>query len=364
MFCYIHIPFCETKCSYCRFVSMSNYTQLQIQLYVESLCKQIQNPTFLDELKIERVHLGKPLSSVYFGWGTPSILSNLQLKQIVDACRNTYWFSGNIEITLESTPQNITLANINSWKKMWVTRISLWVQSLNNKTLAEIGRYKKQHVLNALSRLEKTNFQNVSIDFIIGLPYVKKWELAQDIELLLVRFSCIKHVSVYMLEEYSYPKSWKQNSLDESEFETEYTQVQTLLKKYKIHRYELSNFAKKWYECTHNQAYWNHSHMLAFWLDAHGYIGNYRYAMEKNFRDFYSFKLAYKDEIWEQERMIEKIMFWLRTSGIWDELSWYLDEKKVAECIQNKLLKKTKSRMILTKKGVPLLDYILKEIIL
>jgi coproporphyrinogen III oxidase-like Fe-S oxidoreductase len=305
----------------------------------------------------------EPLESIYFWWGTPSILSEQQLSKIIWTVETKFGYHKNIEITLESTPQNITPWNIKAWEKLWINRISTGVQSLNLKTLKEIGRVTPKMIFEWLWNLEKSKIQNISVDFIIGLPYTKPWDVQKDISRILKAYPYITHVSVYMLEDYYYPDHWASNSFSHDLYQQEYDQVQAFLLTKGYQRYEISNFARPWYACQHNQAYWNHTSMIAFWLDAHGYIDGKRYAYPNTFTKYYTGKLAYEEVLTPEEVRLEKYMFWLRTQGISLTLEPFLDAKKIEYFIEHWHLYKTKTHLVLHEASTSILDHILQEII-
>ncbi len=358
-FCYIHIPFCSSKCKYCKFASFWNIDKLKVDLYINHLIEEIKNHPLTPSL----VRKGGLLESIYFGWWTPSVLSLKQLKTIIDELKNKYGFSDDIEINMEATPVTITKENLIWWKKLWVNRLSIWVQSLNNKTLTEIWRWEKGDVIEALNHIDKQWFDNLSLDFIIWLPYVKKWWVKKDIEYLLWKYSFINHLSVYMLEEYYYPELWEHLSIWEDDYLEEYEQVSGFLKEKWFNRYEISNFAKKWFECKHNKAYWNHSEMLAFWLWAHWLINWERFSNSEKFIDYYSWKWVIKEKLNKDDIFLENIMFSLRTNWLTKKQIEKLNTKKINYFLDNWLLQEKNEKICLTNSWVLLLDYILKEMI-
>lgn len=398
-FCYIHIPFCTSKCKYCRFASYWILDSLKVDLYVKNLLKEIENnKTDFNDLK-----------SVYFGWWTPSILSISNLEKIFNKLKQNFSFDKNIEITLEATPITITKQNLIWWKKFWINRLSIWVQTLNNDALIEIWRGEKWDIINALdeiktsphtpghSLLSKLNSPwpspleereqeqfSISIDFIIWLPYVKKWEIKKDIEFILENYDFIKHISVYMLEEYyeinsqstpllnweeskfeniTYPNNWSKLWIKDEDYLWEYIEISDFLKEKWFNKYEISNFAKKWYECKHNKAYWNHSNIFAFWLWAHWLINSFRYSNSEDFLKYYSFEYDFSEKLTSNDIFLEKLMFWLRTSWIDKEIYQKLDKKKLDYLLENNYLKKLGDKIILSPSWVLVLDYILRELV-
>lgn len=354
MFAYIHIPFCESKCKYCKFSSFSKIEESKIKFYIDFLIKSIEENTW----KIES------LDSIYFWWWTPSSIDQKYIVEVIEVLKKKYWFKDDIEITIETTPQNITNENIEIWEKNWVNRVSVWVQSLLEKTLYEIWRDKKEKILKWLTLLDNSKIKSISVDFIIGLPFVEKGWVKNDITYILDTFKSVNHISVYMLEDYYYWEKWKDLILKEEDFLSEYLEIKDLLNEREFLRYELSNFAKIGYECKHNKAYWNHSDIVAFWLGAHGFQDWKRYAFWDTFTSYYSWKKLYEEWLSKSDIVLECIMFWLRTTGISQDLQTYLDMNKVKYYLEEKFLEKKWETLILGEKGITLLDYILKEIIL
>jgi oxygen-independent coproporphyrinogen III oxidase len=366
-FCYVHIPFCTSKCKYCRFASFWNLDTLKVNLYVDRL---------LTEIEKNKIDF-KNLKSIYFGWWTPSVLNIIQLEKIIKALENKYWFDKNIEINIEATPVTISNENIKWWKKIWINRISSWVQTLNNDSLIEIWRGEKWDIIKALDNTKEEWFDNISIDFIIWLPYVKSWEIKKNIEYILDNYDFIKHISVYMLEEYydvpedkdskfeniTYPDNWNKIWIKDEDYLWEYIEVKEFLSSRWFSSYEISNFAKPWYECKHNKAYWDHSEMLAFWLWAHGFINDERYCNSEDFLKYYSWKLESYEKLDSEDLFLEKIMFQLRTSWLTNDIVNKLDLDRINYFIDNWYLEKKSNKIILLDKWVLVLDYILKEIV-
>lgn len=371
--CYIHIPFCTSKCKYCRFASFSGISKLQIENYIRFLCSEIE--TF-DTQKT------KQLDTLYFWWGTPSTLNIDQFKKIFTTLKHTFIFSKDIEITIESTPEMIHQESLIWWNKLWINRISIWIQTLNQKSLDEISRSQKWNILKSLDILQDffdSHGDNtaINLDFIIWLPFVSKWEIVENIDFLLKKYDCISSFSVYMLEAYYeipeekdsrfenivYPNTWKQSWLWEQYFLEEYKSIKYFLQEKWFHRYEISNFAKKWYECKHNLWYWSHKETIAFWLGAFWFLEHTRFSNSENFLNYYAGKDRAVEHLTEKEIFLETVMFWLRTTGLQKDVWKKLNQKKVAYFIENKLLKKDNDILQMEDNWVLLLDYIIKEII-
>ena len=405
---YIHIPFCELKCKYCRFASIWNIQNLHIDKYVSFLCKEINElkvpvPSLSKYNKGTGTYLNKKkkIRTIYFGWGTPSVLKEKHFKKIFESLKSRFIFEQNIEITIESTPNNITSKNLEIWNNLWINRFSIWIQTLNKKTLEEINRWNKGDVekaLEVLKTLEQNSLPtvvwnkkkidlNISLDFIIWLPYVKKWEILENIKYVLEKYSFIKHISVYMLEEYynpdkvietkfdniTYPKDWDKLWIKDEDYLWEYSSIKKFLQEKWFINYEISNFSKLWSLCKHNKWYWNHKEVLAFWMGAYWikrgtgtHLNGYqylRYANADNFKDYYAWKRIFEEELLENDIFLEKVMFGLRTSWLEKDIYKKLNQEKINYFIKNWYLEKKSDKIILSDKWVLVLDYILKEIL-
>ena len=369
IFWYIHIPFCDQKCGYCRFASIWSTQKFQVSKYVHSLIDEVQKSAF-----IKSQH---SLKSIYFWWGTPSVLEEQQMKKILDTMKNLYDFNSEIEITLETTPMNVNQKSIDYWNKLGINRVSMWIQTLRKKSLNEIWRGNKGDIINALDILEKWSIDNISIDFIIGLPYVELGEIKKDIEFVLENYDVVKHISVYMLEEYysedkiietkydkiTYPDDWNTLWIADEDYLSEYIEIKEFLRWKWFDSYEISNFAKPWYECNHNKAYWNHSEIHAFWLWAYWYHNSARYRNSESFKEYYNREKIISEKSYEDDIFLEQVMFQLRTSGIEDKVRWKLDESKISLFKKDWYLKEEEGKIKLEDTGVLVMDYILKEII-
>jgi oxygen-independent coproporphyrinogen-3 oxidase len=389
MFCYIHIPFCENKCKYCKFASFWVFETEKINKYVNYLCDEITLPLSSQKntsplTPLLRGEGKKNLKSIYFWWWTPSTLNIEQISKIILTLKQKYTFDKNIEITLESTPNKITKDNLLWWQKLWINRLSIWVQTLNNKSLKEIWRGEKWNIIETLDLIKNKSPHpnppssgmtrgllpngegskiNVNLDFIIWLPYVKLWEVKNDIELILDKYKFINHISVYMLEEHYYPDKWKNLWIKEEDYLCEYIDIKKFLKTKWFNSYEISNFAKKWYECKHNKAYWNHSEILAFWLWAHWYLNWYRYENYEDFEWYYNKWIKVKEKLYKNDIFLENIMFGLRTKWLKKEIYNKLNKIKIYNFIKNWYLKIEDELLKIEDKWILVMDYILGEIL-
>ncbi len=353
MYNYIHIPFCRQKCKYCKFALTPRWQRIQLDRYLGALESEIRE--FFAWRK-------ENLESIYFGGGTPSVLEISDISRILSVFRESGMFSENIEIILEANPEDISFEYVEGLKNIWVNRLSLGIQTLNEKSLSEIGRKPQNTIYCALESLETSGFQNVNMDFIIGLPYVKKWETIENIQELLGKYSCIKHVSIYMLEEDRYPVNWKKVSLSKNDFEEEFLAIREFLWKQGFIHYELSNFARPWFESEHNQSYWNHKNYRGFGLAAASFLDGKRFTQSTSFDGYYTGKIIDEELLTNEQMQLEEIMFRFRTfRGV--PVSWLQNKQKLEEFLTAGHVRRIDKEIFLNPTWIFILDYIMAELI-
>lgn len=351
---YVHIPFCHRICPYCKFAVSPVVNELTKKRYLEYLKKEIVD--FFEKDSSTEIGVWKNKDTLYFWWWTPSILSTEELWDIFKCFGNSRDLG---EVTLESNPEDITEEKVKSWKSLWVNRVSLWVQSLDDIVLGTIKRANQEITLKALEILNK-HFENVNIDLILGLPYSKPWETLAAIRELHSKFSSITHTSVYILEDERYPREWKEHYPTEEQVQIEYSDICDYLGERWWHHYEISNWAKPWYESIHNQSYWNHSGYRGFWLSAGSYMQERRFANASNFRDYFAGKRE-QETLTEEQVRIEKVMFGLRTFSLDESLIG--DNGKLEKFLREGLLQKEGEKIFPTKTWIFMLDYIMSELV-
>jgi oxygen-independent coproporphyrinogen-3 oxidase len=263
---YFHIPFCTHKCLYCDFYS-GNQLYL-IDDYVDSLVREIRlRYRYLDNEVIE---------TIYFGGGTPSLLTARQLSTIINSIFSIFKVDHNCEITLECNPENITKEYVKELFNLGINRISLGVQFLNNEILKKFNRnHSKDQIFNSLEILSNSDFHNLSIDLIYCVPGISNDFLLASLNQLL-SFD-IRHVSAYCLtiakNSQLYWKIEKGEFVesDESVFLSQYTLINDCLKSHDFKQYEISNYAKDGFYSKHNLGYWDQKPYLGIGVAAHSY---------------------------------------------------------------------------------------------
>ena len=310
---YLHIPFCKKKCAYCSFYSLPS--TVVSNGYVAAMIKEINS------------YSKEEVSSVYFGGGTPSLLSKEQLYSLLDAIKKKFVLI-NPEISIECNPDTFDYYKFEYFKKIGINRVSIGVQSLDNETLNKIGRiHSAERALECVSSCRKL-FDNVNVDYIVGLPDQNCEKVKKELNALLDLG--VSHVSVYslILEEETPLFNMVEKgeiSLPDDDYTVEmYDVASALLKERGFDRYEISNFAKKGYECKHNSAIWRFGEYIGIGAAAHSFYKGKRFY---NVSDLHLYEKGDCEKIIEEEApsRAEYVMLALRTRRgiIYKE---YLDE--------------------------------------
>ena len=281
---YIHIPFCTYKCSYCNFFSVVNMNEKEIyKNYADAL---------IEELKLRIDDYNEEMNTIYFGGGTPSVLNANLLKYLLDNILNILKNYQDIklikEITIESNINDINSEYINFLESIDNIRISLGLQTFNEKSLSLINRHTElEEIVNALKLLNASTIENISLDFISGLPLNDKFQTKKDIIKALELLPKTKHISLYYLElTKSLEEKWRDYLPKEDESVEYYEISSNTLKDLGFIRYEISNYSINNYESIHNSNYWKLKNYLGLGASAVGYYNRERYENIKNVKTY------------------------------------------------------------------------------
>jgi len=284
---YIHIPFCEQKCFYCDFFSSIQKSENFYMFLIEELNLYKNENLFID--------------TVYFGGGTPSLLPANQIESILSFIRKNFFLASDAEITLEANPESLTKDRVRAYKTMGINRISLGVQTLNDKILSYIGRLSdSKKIFQAIESLQAENFKNINFDLIFGLPFQKTQDFLKDIKTLIQFFPT--HFSLYNLilhENQALTLKIQKEDIKLEDGVEMYEESRLYLKKEGYNHYEISNFSKKDFQSRHNLHYWNYDAFLGIGPSSSGFLASERY---KN----YSNLALYKEKLQNQAFPIEK----------------------------------------------------------
>lgn len=290
---YIHIPFCQTICTYCDFCKF--YYRKD---WVDQYLKQLQN-------EMELYYKKEPVKTLYIGGGTPSSLSLKELEtlfQILDMLDLTQC----TEFTFECNIENITKEKAEFLFMHKVNRISIGVETFHNHHLKFLNRsHDKQEVKEKIEMLKKIGFSNINVDLIYALPNETIEEVKEDLALL---FSLeVPHISTYslMIEPHTILKIKNQEPIDEDlDFEM-YETIRGQAREHGFIHYETSNFAKKGFESKHNLVYWENEEYYGFGIGASGYINSIRYQNTRNWNQYVKGNYRLEEHQLEKNEIIE-----------------------------------------------------------
>ncbi|MCT2407213.1 radical SAM family heme chaperone HemW [Chryseobacterium antibioticum] len=339
---YIHIPFCKQKCSYCNFHFS---TSLNFKDEMISAMKT--------EIRLRKNELdNKSLKSLYFGGGTPSILSADEISSMIDEVLKYFSFDPDIEVTLEANPDDLDKNFLKQLSKSPVNRLSIGTQSFFNEDLKLMNRaHNASEAEGSIKRAQDFGFENLSIDLIYGSPTsnLEIWKENLNKTIALE----VPHISSYALtvEPKTTLESWistgKVASPKEEEQNEEFYYLSDFLKDNGFEHYEVSNFAKPGFYSKHNSAYWKYKEYLGIGPSAHSYNGfdvrSWNVANNQQYiKKLYTGILAKEEEILSQnDQFNEMIMIGLRT--IWGVDMGSLNDKfsaQVHEHFQNEIRSK------------------------
>jgi oxygen-independent coproporphyrinogen III oxidase len=268
---YIHIPFCKQACYYCNFHFST--TLKQKNGFLEALLK---------EIALQNNYLqGQMVETVYFGGGTPSLLTADELKLILAALHQHFTIDGLAEITLEANPDDITNEKLNHWKTAGINRLSIGVQSFFEEDLQLMNRaHSAQQATDCISRSQEAGFTNFTIDLIYGSPTLTDEKWKQNVD-KAIQYS-IPHLSCYALT--VEPGTALQTMIKRNQAPVVNTDDQARqflllmawLEQAGYDQYEISNFALSGRRSRHNSAYWQGKHYLGLGPSAHSFNGTSR----------------------------------------------------------------------------------------
>lgn len=337
---YIHVPFCIRKCPYCDFYSVTK-TDLTDD-YTAAVVRNIKARSISAD-------------TVYFGGGTPSLLTAKQIAAMLSAVSD---IAPNAEITMECNPNSVEEKYLSEIFAAGVNRISFGVQSLSDKELSALGRlHDSETAVKAINAAYKAGFRNISADLMLATAYQTPETLSETIEKLVTL--PLNHVSAYMLkieEGTPYGKSDTIRTLipDEDETADMYLEAVQKLEENGFAQYEISNFAHKGFESRHNLKYWRCEEYFGIGPSAHSYINGVRKACPPSVEDFIGSELQ-QEAVTENNggENDEKIMLRLRLTQEGIPLSVLAQEKlpNVELLKKHGLLKQSGERIMLTPNG-------------
>ncbi len=276
---YLHIPFCRHRCSYCDFNTYTSLDDLQAD-YVTALDQEIRQVAALARGAGEL----REINTLFFGGGTPSLLTPAQLRTLLAAVSTTFGFAEDEEITMEANPETVDLDYLAAAREAGVNRVSFGMQSANAAELALLGRtHDVQTVLDAVLHSRAAGIENINLDLIYGLPAQDSASWQDSLQTALRMRP--PHLSLYCLtiEEGTPMHRWQENGRihkpDPDLAAEQYELSCRLLAEAGYVHYEISNWALPGHECRHNLAYWRDGEYLGLGAGAHGKAAGHRYSL-------------------------------------------------------------------------------------
>lgn len=378
---YIHIPFCARKCNYCDFLSCrADYDMMK--KYTESLIK---------EMRIESEYVNKKeLKTIFIGGGTPSILPVELMESILQSLNEYCDMSSCIEFSMECNPGTLNADKLDMYRQYGVNRLSIGLQSANDKELKMLGRiHTFEDFLQSYYLAREKHYNNINIDLMSALPYQTR-ETYLDTLKKVVELNP-EHISAYSLiiEDGTPMKKMveiaKENPLpDETAERDMYYDTKRVLHENGYERYEISNYSKSGRECIHNMSYWRRTSYIGLGIGASSYIEGTRYNNISDFQTYFDIlqKADKRDDIvrlhenveslTKQDMMEEYMFLGLRMmEGVsvrtfYEEFGKTIDDVYgdiLQKHIDEKLIERSDDRIRLTELGIDVSNYVFSDYI-
>ena len=361
---YIHIPFCDRICNYCDFTAFQGANS-KIKEYVEALKKEI-------ELKGNKNFL---IDSIFIGGGTPSFIDGKYIFEILEKVKENFTVLDNIEISIETNPKTFDEKKLEYYKSAKINRVSIGVQSFNDKILKELGRnHNSKEALESIELVKKFGF-DINLDLIFGYQSQTIEDILYDLE--MVKNINPEHISYYALiieEKTKFKALQNVGKLDLLDEETERKMYHLIVKKLEeigLNQYEVSNFAKVGKESVHNKKYWNCKEYLGLGISAHSYLNDERFSntvnLSKYIKELYNGNIPvdFREKLDMPTKKFEYIIMNMRLKegfliSDYNRLfeSDFLEENKKAVKIglENNVVEINDDRIYFTKRGFDIMD--------
>ena len=293
---YIHIPFCLRKCPYCDFYSVRIDNGL-LESYIDALCRNFRAEKYR----------GVKADTIYFGGGTPSVLTGGQVRRIIQGLYESFCIADDAEITIEANPCTVDRDKLLQYRQAGINRISFGVQSADDSELKALGRlHDYEGARRAVTLAQDVGFDNISCDIMLGTPEQNMVSLLYSAGKI-----CelpIKHISAYMLKIEKGTafdcEEVRKNTADDELVSDMYLSLTEHLNGRGFEQYEISNYARAGYESRHNLKYWLGQEYIGFGAAAHSLFDKKRYYVERDVQKYISAPL--QEEIPEEEAYDER----------------------------------------------------------
>jgi len=364
---YLHIPFCSSICSYCDFTSFAGQ-EVRMDAYSQALVREVASSD-----------LEGPLRTIYFGGGTPSLLSPAQLGRVLGALKEKAGFAPDIEISLEANPETVDREKLRSFRSLGVDRLSFGAQASQKEVLKSLGRgHDWEKVVSSFRSAREAGFEDLNLDLMMGLPGQTRGMFERTLQEALALGP--DHLSVYALQvEEGTPLAAKVREglvlPSEDEVADEYALAQSVLEREGYRQYEVSNFAKPASECRHNLAVWQGEDYWGFGVGAVGTVKGVRTTHGEDLaaylRDPLEPALRSFERLSQATQTWERVLLGLRTQEGVDrsEVEWVARERgidpwpKFDRFLKEGLLRSQGKRVAVTPRGYFVLNGILQTLI-
>ena len=387
---YIHIPFCVKKCSYCDFLSAPADESTK-RRYVDRLLEEME--------KASKEYRDYEAVSVFFGGGTPSVLTAEDTGRIMGLLNKRFRIRPDAEITTEINPKTASYEKLKAYFDLGMNRLSIGLQSAAEKELAVLGRiHSFQDFCETFHAARQAGFSNINVDIMSALPGQSAESYSDTLKKVLLLSP--EHISAYSLiidegtpfyERYHKEDDLRKAGKDprevhecgnlfpplpsEEEEREMYEETERLLGEYGYRRYEISNYAKPGYECLHNTVYWTGKEYAGFGIGAASYMGGVRFKNTEKLQDYLNgdFKKAEKTMLKKADRMEEFMFLGLRMINGVSRKEFLIRfgvsmeevyEAALRKMVEQGLLKIEGDRVFLTYKGLDVANYVMAEFLL
>lgn len=381
---YIHIPFCVHKCIYCDFLSAPADDAVKYA-YTRALINEIRNTADkqVNDKQINDNQTRDKITSIFFGGGTPSVLPDSCIADILTAVRDCFDIADDAEITMECNPGTVNESRLSEYRTAGVNRLSFGLQSADNNELKMLGRiHTFEQFVESFRLARNAGFNNINVDLMSAIPGQAEATLKDTFDKVIALQP--EHISVYslILEDGTYLADNIDKFPpvpDEDEDRRMYHMTKERLHSAGYERYEISNYSRKGFECRHNLLYWNRGEYYGFGCSAAGFIGNGRYSDIRDVKKYIEFngdvnRLHENIETLTKEDAMEEFMFLgLRKMAGVDVMDFQrrfgvpieqVYEKEIKSNIEKGLFMRQGDMLKLTDYGIDICNTVMSDFIL
>ena len=366
---YVHIPFCKKKCAYCDFVSFEGALAQFEERYIQALTDEIVSYKRDEKIAVD---------TVFFGGGTPSLISADSFVKIVNSIKEVFEILPDAEFSVESNPKTLTEEKLTAYKKCGVNRISFGLQSIHEKELKILGRiHNFEEFSESYNMVLKSGIDNINVDLMYAIPEQTVHSFCESLKKVISLAPT--HISAYslILEEGTrlYNERDKLALPSEDEECEMYYAASEILRSNGYDHYEISNYAKLGYECRHNLKYWQDKEYIGLGLAAHSYLFGKRYSNTVEFSEYFASdrkKYIRTETITERDNAYEYAMMNLRLANGFSLAEYkkrfgfdFKDGKNalISKLITGGYIGEKDGKIFLTEKGFYVSNTILSELL-